>query len=223
MILFLSLPVLYLIFSGCNSEPEYNLSQIPVAEEAPQAPAPQDNPMSPAPEGEDDRKPVGEGMPPGDEIPPGSEAPIPPTDGFQDIANNDCIPPYEQKVDLTEENSVTVSLSLDSSVLGQDLIVDLIQSEHGELKYGVTCKGTAFSFQAPKMLGSVRLAVFVDADQNGPTKNDTQGVTDSFIITDQPVTVSSVEWSTGPLSYYNFSSNAPTPPEPDSDTPNGEY
>lgn len=221
MILYSSLPALYLLFSGCNNEPEYNLSQIPVAEDAPQAP--QDNPMSPAPAGEDDRKPVDEDMPPGDEIPPGSQPPIPATDGFQEIANNDCIPPYGQKVDLTAENSVIVSVSLDSSVLGQDLIVDLIQSEHGELKYGVMCKGTGFSFRAPKMLGTVRAAVFIDKDHNGPTKNDTQGVTDPFIITDQPVTVSSVEWSTGPLSYYNFNSNAPTPPELGSDTPDGEY
>lgn len=221
MILCSSLPVLYLLFSGCNNEPEYNLSQIPVAEDAPQAP--RDNPMPPAPEGTDDRKPVGDAIPPGDEIAPGAQTPAPPTDGFQGIANNDCIPPYEQKVELSEENSVTVSLSLDSRVLGQDLMVDLIQSEHGELKYGVTCKGTAFSFQAPKMLGSVRLAVFIDADQNGPTKNDTQGVTDPFLITDQPVTVSSVEWGTGPLSYYDFSSNAPTPLEIGSDTPDGEY
>ena len=221
MILFSSLPVLYLIFSGCNNEPEYDLSHIPVAEKALEPP--RDNPSTSDLNGEQNSAPVGDAIPPGDEIAPGAQTPAPPTDGFQDIANNDCIPPYEQKVELTAENSVTVSLSLDSSVLGQDLMVDLIQSEHGELKYGVTCKGTAFSFQAPKMLGSVRLAVFVDKDQNGPTKNDIQGVTSPFTITDQPITVSSFDWSTGPLSYYDFSSNAPAPPEPSPDTPIGEY
>ena len=101
-------------------------------------------------------------------------------------------------------------------------MIDFIQSEHGELQYGVMCRGTEFSFQVPKMLGNVRVAVFVDKDHNGPSKGDVQGVTESFMITDQPVTIPTVEWSTGPLSYYNFDSQENPPANPIQDGLSGD-
>ncbi len=187
---------------GCTDEPEYDLSQIPVAEEAP---VPTEDNKTP-PKGPDNRSV--EEAPLGDEV--------------EDIANNQCAPPYEQTTALTPENSVTASISLDSKALGEDLMIDFIQSEHGELKYGVTCRGTEFSFQIPKMMGSVRVAVFIDKDRNGPSKEDIQGVTDSFTVTDQPITIPPVEWSTDPLSYYNFDSKENPPTNPINDGLSGE-
>ena len=191
MIFSASLLPFSLMLTGCNNEPAYDLSQIPVAEKAPR---PMDN-----------------------SAPPNNDDGVPPGDMVDDIANNDCLPPYQQEKVLNESNSVTVSLSLDSRVLGEELMIDIIQSQHGELHYGVMCRGTSLSFQAPKMLGSVRVAVFIDKDHNGPSKSDTQGVTKPFTITDEPVTVPDVEWNTGPLSYYNFDSkeNPPIDPIPD--------
>ena len=183
---------LSMLLPGCDNEPEYDLSQIPVAEQAPKPPQEELNP----PSNPEDGPPIGD---------------------VEDIANNDCVPPYGQGTALNDENSVTISMSLDSKVLGEELMVDIIQSEHGELQYGVMCKGTAFSFQVPKMLGSVRAAVFIDKDHNGPSKGDPQGVTKPFTITDQAVTAPPIVWNTGPLSYYNFDSkeNPPIDPIPD--------
>ena len=83
-------------------------------------------------------------------------------------------------------------------------VIDLIQSEHGELQYGVVCKEPTSHFKHPKCLGTVRAAIFIDADHNGPSAKDVQGVTDVFTITDEFIPIPSVEWSDRPLSYYNF-------------------
>ena len=108
---------------------------------------------------------------------------------------------------------MTATISLDSNALGEELMIDFIQSEHGELQYGVMCRGTEFSFQVPKMLGNVQPLSLSTKTTMDPQQGDVQGVTESFMITDQPVTIPTVEWSTGPLSYYNFDSqeNPQTP------------
>ena len=77
-----------LLLTGCDDEPEYDLSKIPVAEKAPeqkkiQPPQGQDNLQ-------DEDAPLGEGV--------------------EDIANNKCAPPYEQTTKLTAENSVTATI-----------------------------------------------------------------------------------------------------------------
>lgn len=193
------LPIaLQLLSTGCNNEPEYDLSKIPI-DDAPAQPA-QDTP------------------PPPPEDQPTADAP---EEAFE-IANNDCVPPLDQEPVLTEANSITVSVSLGPKVLGYDLMIDLIQSEHGELQYGVVCKGTNFSFKAPKMLGTVRAAVFIDADHNGPSAEDVQGVTETFTITDKSVTIPTVAWSDGPLSYYSFDGKEDNPDNPPSETPTGD-
>ena len=187
-----------LLSTGCNNEPEYDLSRIPIEQTTAQQvqeppPAPEDQPLGDTPE----------------------------EDAFE-IGNNDCVPPLGQESVLNETNSVTVSVSLGPKVLGHELMIDLIQSEHGELQYGVVCKGTNFSFQAPKMLGTVRAAIFIDADHNGPSAEDIQGVTDIFTVTDKAVAIPTVTWSDGPISYYSFDGEEDDPDNIPSDNQLGE-
>ena len=184
MILSTSIFAIHVLFTGCNNEPEYDLSQIPIENTTPSQKQEKNSPS-----------------PPEEQPPPPDDAP---EDGAFEIDDNDCVPPLGQETTLNEANSVTISVNLGPKVLGHELMIDLIQSEHGELQYGVVCKGTSFSFQAPKMLGTVRAAIFIDADHNGPSAKDVQGVTDVFTITDKAISIPSVEWSDRPLSYYNF-------------------
>jgi len=178
---------------GCNNEPEYDLSQIPVAEPE----APQDRAVAPDEGG-------------------GS------VKGVLEIPDNDCAPPENQGKPITESNSVTVTVSLDSKVIGHQIMVDIIESQHGELLFGVVCQGTEFSFKAPKMLGEVRVAIFVDADENGPSKTDVQGITDLFTITNEAISLPKVEWVDTPLAYYHFDDKDRQPADPIPDMPAGE-
>ena len=177
---------------GCNSEPEYDLSQIPVAE--PEAPT--DRAIAPDENGGNIK-------------------------GVLEIPDNDCAPPENQGKPITDDNSVPIKVTLDPKVIGHQIMVDIIEAQHGELQFGVVCQGTEFSFKAPKMLGEVRVAVFIDADENGPSKTDVQGITDLFTITDEPIALSKVEWVDTPLSYYHFDDKDRQPADPIPDMPAG--
>ena len=60
------------LLTGCDNDPEYDLSQIPVAEKAPKSQ--QENP-----------------------VPPKDDDGLPPIETVEDIEDNYCVPPYKQK------------------------------------------------------------------------------------------------------------------------------
>ena len=160
---------------GCTDEPEYNPSPIPIEEEQPST----DRAVDP------DEK-------------------VQSVEGSLDIENGTCKPSQNNSSPLAESNSLTMSISLDSKAIGHPVLIDIIESEHGELQYGVVCKGQHPSFNIPKMLGTVRLAVFVDENQNGPSKEDTQGMSDIITITDTDIQIPKIEWMSTPISFYHF-------------------
>ena len=186
--------LLFLI--GCADEPPtYDLSKIPTQEAPPTV-------------DKTDKTPKADNPPPVED---------------QTLADNDCAPPANQSVDLTSENSVQLTVSLDNQALGQQVLVDVIESEYGEVKYGLVCSGTNPTLTIPHMLGSVRVVVFIDGDKNGPSKNDTQGMTDVFTITKDDINIPEILWSDSPLPFYNFDNPTepnvtPPPPEDEQDT-----
>ncbi len=183
-----------LFLTGCADEPPtYDLSKIPQQEEASAV----EESAHPSPE---------------------NKAPPPPPLEDKTLADNDCAPPPNQNVELTPENSVQLTVSLDNQALGQQVLVDVIESEYGEVKYGLVCSGKNPTLTIPQMLGSVRVVVFIDGDKNGPSKNDTQGMTDIFTITKDDINIPEIVWSESPLPFYNFDNpTAPnvTPPPKD--------
>ncbi len=178
-----TLTTLLFYLVACSSEPEYDLSQVPVqeplsAEKSKERPN-TNRPSEPEPQGE-------------------------PAEELEAIANNDCAPPPDQDAPLSKENSIALTVSLDVKAAGYEVMIDLIESSFGELKYGLVCSGTNPTLRVPKMLGTVRVAAFVDADTNGPSKNDVQGMSDPITITDQDLSIPTIQWSTTPIEFYNF-------------------
>mgnify|MGYP007047380258 CR=1 FL=1 len=186
---------------GCTDEPEYDLSQIPIKEN------------------EGDKKRAG-GQPTDRAVAPDEEGQ--PTGDIMDLATDTCAPPENHGPPLTSENSLTMTVALDSKALGHQVMIDVIESEHGELKYGVVCKGQNPSFSIPKMLGTVRVAVFVDADKNGPSKADAQGMSNIITITDNDIEIPTVEWMSTPISFYHFENKDRDPADPIQDIPAGD-
>ncbi len=177
----------YLLLA-CSSEPEYDLSAVPIQEPI-AAEKSKERPNTNRPTEAASQAEPGEGEP---------------VEELEAIANNDCAPPPDQKEPLSKDNSVALTVSLDVKAAGYEVMIDLIESSFGELKYGLVCSGTNPTLRVPKMLGTVRVAAFVDADINGPSKNDLQGMSKPITITDQDVSIPTITWSDTPIEFYNF-------------------
>ena len=100
---------------------------------------------------------------------------------------------------------VTVTSTLDTSRVVDGILVDFLLTD-GEIAYGIMCPSRTISVEVPTNLGTVSLAVFVDANQNGPSKDDLQGVSKPISITTENIDVPSISLSTTPVPLFNFAS-----------------
>ena len=188
------LPVMLSLFS-CITEPKYNID-IPPKTEIPSKTA---------------NKPARDAMQEDVKLPSGEEEPIS-SDALQVSPNCSPMSP-EQMKQLTDEKGNTLSiddmipLHVDfTSVATPDdqILLDILDAKVGEILFNAVCFGGSFSFMIPPMLGEARLAVFIDADKNGPSANDLQGISEPFMVIDTEITMPPIAFSTTPLPMYKF-------------------
>ena len=130
------------------------------------------------------------------DLAPDNPSPLPFSDGCQATS-------VWQEMAPQPEVGVTVTSSAETSRIIAELLVDFLLSD-GEVVYSVKCPSNAISVDVPSNLGTVRLAVFVDSDRNGPSKSDLQGVSQPISITTTAVTVPPISLSKTPVPLFNF-------------------
>ena len=129
--------------------------------------------------------------------PTSTSAPEPPTiDGCQ------ATHVWQQKAPQPT-SGVTVTAKVETAQIINELLVDFLLSD-GEVTYGIKCPSNTISVDIPANLGTVRLAVFVDNDRNGPSKSDLQGVSQPISITTNAVSVPPISLSETPVPLFNF-------------------
>jgi hypothetical protein len=84
-----------------------------------------------------------------------------------------------------------------------NLLVDFINPE-GEIIYGTICPNGNISIEVPKDLGEIYIAIFVDENQNGPSKDDLQGFSDTFLIQNEDVHLSPISSSEKLIPKFNY-------------------
>jgi hypothetical protein len=86
----------------------------------------------------------------------------------------------------------------------QQLLVDFISLETGKIEAGIICPSKEIKVDIPKNIGLIQVAIFIDNNQNGPSVDDLQGISEKIEIKDEEITIKNITLSDTPLSYYNF-------------------
>ena len=101
------------------------------------------------------------------------------------------------------DSGVTVNSTVETDRIVDEILVDFLRTD-GEVAYGIKCSSKTISADVPSNLGTVRLAVFIDSDRNGPSRSDLQGFSQLISITTSAVTVAPISLSTTPVPLFNF-------------------
>lgn len=169
------------------------------------------HPEADAPPPEADAPPPPDGVVSGDEPPPNDEA-LRPHPSDQDVDGSDtpkasdgCIISHNWKELRSEDiEKVIFKASFETEEFVQHLLVDFISPRTREVKAGIICPSKEIEVAIPKNLGIVQVAIFIDSNQNGPSVDDLQGISEQIEIKDEEITITNITLSTTPLSYYNF-------------------
>ena len=87
----------------------------------------------------------------------------------------------------------------------------------GTQLYSLMCTQPQFEFRVPADNNLARLAFFEDADKNGPSETDKQGMSDLITLDTTPISGLQIELGSSVVEGFNFSGTAPSniPPEDD--------
>lgn len=126
---------------------------------------------------------------------------------------------YADKTTLTDANSslITGTITGGTSASGPFLI-DLMDLEGTQL-YSIMCTQAQFEFRVPAENNMARLAFFEDADRNGPSQTDKQGLSDILTLDMKPISGLQIVLGADMVDGFNFAGNNPAPP-PDSEFQN---
>jgi len=102
-----------------------------------------------------------------------------------------------------EGKGIQLTGTLNASRPADIVIVDLINRD-GEIVFGFLCPSKTIDIAIPKNLGQIYAAVFIDANNNGPSKDDLQGLSKKITIAETEITLPEIELSTDPISMFNF-------------------
>ena len=124
---------------------------------------------------------------------------------------------YSSKITLTPENSTLISGTISGGVSPNGpFLIDLMDVEGTQL-YSLMCTQPQFEFRVPADNNLARLAFFEDADKNGPSETDKQGMSDLITLDTTPISGLQIELGSSVVEGFNFSGTAPSniPPEDD--------
>lgn len=138
------------------------------------------------------------------------------------MMENSCVPPGQNGLPTASGDTVQVSLNVPPSAAGQQVLVDFILPEYGEVKYGVVCKGTDLRFPVPQMLGKVSVAIFIDTAEDGPSATDPQGLKTDVDITTENVELGTIELNATLGALYHFGQEDREQTDPVNDIPAGD-
>lgn len=126
---------------------------------------------------------------------------------------------YVSKHTLTTENSSLITGTITGGVSESGpFLIDLIAID-GTQVYSIMCRKPQFEFRVPAENNVVRLAVFEDADQNGPSENDKQATSDILTLDNSPINGLTVILGEESVEGFNFSglNNGILPPQENGD------
>ena len=126
--------------------------------------------------------------------------------------NQQCLPQNESIKEINLEDKIVVSLSLPEEAKRQQIILDFIDPSVGNVLYGIVCEGNQLKVPVSKNLGTVKLAVFIDVNKDGPSADDTQGLSDIVKIQEENITLEQITLGNTPLNFYNYGKAEPTSP-----------
>ena len=128
---------------------------------------------------------------------------------------------YATKVTLTPENSSLISGTITGGVSESGpYLIDVMDLEGTQL-YSLMCTQPQFEFRVPAENNMARLAFFEDADRNGPSETDKQGMSDLLTLDKTPINGLQITLGGNVVEGFNFSGTAPSnipPPAPDDGT-----
>ena len=118
---------------------------------------------------------------------------------------NGCIISHQwEKLRSQEVEKINFKTSLDTTKPVQTLLVDFVSPKTHEVQVGIICPSKEIDINIPKNLGQVQLAIFVDNNENGPSADDLQALSELFFVREESVSMDKIPLSETQISFYNF-------------------